>query len=454
MRVVVSLFLSAALLIGGATVTVPGSADPAKTGVGVPLPGPLSEADFLPHSEQLAHLGRLLFYDPILSGNRNISCGTCHHHELASADGLALGVGEGGEGLGTKRTTGTGAAGIHERVPRNAPALFNVGHREIKTLFHDGRLSIGDDYGNGFVSPAKERLPKGLNHIAAAQAAFPVTSATEMAGQPGDNRVAGLMKKRMDHGWAELARRVRAIPAYGPLFVKAYPDIDGPDQIEFVHIANAIGDFVISEWRSFDSPFDRYLAGNRDALDGPATAGMVLFFGKANCATCHSGALFSDQEFHAICLPHFGPGKFKAFDNVTRDVGRMAETRKTADAYRFRTPSLRNAALTAPYGHNGAYATLEGIIRHHLDPEAAFESWTSSQVMLPASARLDDTDFVSLHDPRERQLMRSALDIEPVALTDAEVDQLVAFVHALTGERSTQGRLGRPESVPSGLPVD
>ncbi len=454
MRLILGAVIPGALLVVGALMLIPGSFTPVKAEGETQLPAPLSESDFLPYSEKRAQLGRSLYYDPVLSGNRNISCGTCHHHDLASADALALGVGEGGEGLGAKRNTGSGAARIHERVPRNAPALFNVGHREITTLFHDGRLSIGDDFGNGFVSPAKQYLPKGLNHIAAAQAAFPVTSATEMAGLPGDNEVAGPIAKRMDHGWALLAQRIQAIPGYLPLFVEAYPDVQKADDITFAHIANAIGDFVISEWRSFDSPFDRYLAGEKDALNADAAAGMAIFFGKGNCASCHSGQLLTDQDFHAICLPHFGPGKFKAFDNVTRDVGRMAETRKAADAYRFRTPSLRNAALTSPYGHNGAYATLEGIIRHHLDPEEAFESWTPAHVSLPSSSRLDGSDFTSLLDPRERQLMRNALDIEPVSLTDAEVSQLVAFMHALTGETSVNGRLGRPDSVPSGLPVD
>ncbi len=442
------------LLVLLALVLVPGSSGSVMAEGGTALPKPLAEKDFLPYDEKRARLGRLLFYDPILSGNRNISCGTCHHHDLASADALALGVGEGGEGIGAKRTTGAGKTLIHERVPRNAPALFNVGHRDITMMFHDGRLSIGDRYGNGFVSPAKEQLPKGLNHIAAAQAAFPVTSATEMAGQPGDNEVAGPISKRMDHGWALLAQRVQAIPAYLPIFVDAYPDVRAADEIAFVHIANAIGDFVISEWRSYDSPFDRYLAGDATALNGEARAGMDLFFGKGNCSSCHSGPLLTDHEFHALCLPHFGPGKVVAFDNVTRDLGRMAETRKATDAYRFRTPSLRNIALTGPYGHNGAYASLEGIIRHHLDPQKAFDSWTPQHVTLPSSARHDDHDFVSFQDTRERELMRSALDIEPVALNDVEVQQLVAFMHALTGERSVKGRLGRPATVPSGLAVD
>lgn len=420
----------------------------------MPLPPVVSDADFLPFDEQRAALGRLLFYDPILSGNRNISCGTCHHHDLASADALPLGVGEGGEGIGRERTTGTGAARIDRRVPRNSPALFNLGHKDIRLLFHDGRLSVSDLYGNGFNSPAEEYLPAGLNHIVAAQAAFPVTSETEMAGRPQENEIAGARNDRIDKVWALLTERIRAIDAYEPLFVEAYGDVTGSADIVFTHVANAIGDFVIAEWRSFDSPFDRYLDGDQDALTPEALAGMDVFFGKGQCATCHAGPLFTDQDFHALALPQFGPGRTRTFDLHARDVGRMGETDRIEDAYRFRTPSLRNAALTGPYGHNGAYADLAGIIRHHLDPQAAFDNWQSGEVKLPMSETLAAVDFVALKDQRERQRLRSKIDIEPVALDDRDVQALIAFIHSLTGERSVKGRLGRPETVPSGLPVD
>ena len=81
----------------------------------------------------------------------------------------------------------------------------------------------------------------------------------------------------------------------------------------------------------------------------------------------------SDQKFHALALPAFGPGKTRRFDLQPRDVGHMGESNRIEDAYRFRTPMLRNIALTAPYGHNGAYPTLEGIVRHHLDPLTALD---------------------------------------------------------------------------------
>ncbi|MEM6595291.1 MAG: cytochrome-c peroxidase, partial [Pseudomonadota bacterium] len=135
---------------------------------------------FKPIDEDMAAIGQLLFYDPILSGNRNISCGTCHNHDHFSGDGLSLGIGEGGVGVGPKRVTHEGPDMIRKRIPRNAQALFNIGALEV--FFHDGRLGASPDYGNGVNSPAEEFLPDGLDSLLAAQALFPMTSQFEMAG--------------------------------------------------------------------------------------------------------------------------------------------------------------------------------------------------------------------------------------------------------------------------------
>ena len=414
----------------------------------------MADGDFLPVDRAQAELGQLLFYDKILSGNRNISCGTCHHHDHGGTDGLSLGIGEGGVGLGPERTTGTGADRIHARIPRNAPALWNLGHKDVTVLFHDGRLAVSDLYGNGFDSPAEERLPQGLDNIVAAQALFPVTSHHEMAGNIGENEIAGAVNDRIDMAWPILAKRVRTIPEYGEMFVAAFDHIEAPEEVTFVEIANAIAAFEMLEWRSHDSPFDDFLAGDADALSADAKAGFDLFYGHAGCSECHSGPLLTDHGFHAISLPGFGPGRTRAFDPLARDVGRMGKTDRLADAYRFRTPSLRNVALTAPYGHNGAYPTLEGIVRHHLAPRAARESWTTDLARLPDAPWLAATDFIIREDTREEARQAAAIDIEPVALTDAEVGEIVAFLHSLTGRTAFDPPLGRPATVPSGLPVD
>lgn len=419
------------------------------------LPEPLTKADFLAFDRRQAALGQLLFYDRILSGNRNIACATCHHPRLGTSDGLSLGIGEGGEGLGPDRSAGNGSGRIRKRIPRNAPGLWNLGLKELHTLFHDGRLSVADTYENGFNSPAEEWLPQGFNSLLAAQAVFPLVAQFEMSGNPRENEIAGAIHDRIDAAWPILAKRVRVIPDYGRLFVDAFDHIDAPDQVTIVEIANALAAFQASEWQSLDSPFDMYLAGDRTALDAAQTRGMRLFYGKADCASCHSGKLMSDQKFHALGLPPFGPGRTRRFDPMVRDVGHMGESDRLEDAYRFRTPMLRNVELTAPYGHNGAYPTLESIVRHHLDPDGMLRTWTPETAALPDAPWLAAIDFAVWNDDREMARQALFRDIAGVSLKDTEIADLVAFLKALTGTVSVAAPpFGIPETVPSGLPVD
>lgn len=398
--------------------------------------------------------GRLLFFDPILSGNKNIACATCHHPDLGTSDGLSLGLGEGGTGLGPERSAEGGNTRVRKRIPRNAPGLWNLGAREIRILLHDGRVSISDLHGNGFDTPTAEDLPMGLSDVLAAQALLPLISEFEMAGKREDNDVAKAARRRPEEGWERIAHRIRIIPEYAGLLRDAFPDLADGGQIEIRHVANALSAFVNWEFRSFDSRYDQYLAGDSDALNASEARGMGLFFGKAGCSACHGGRLLSDQEFHALALPHLGPGRTRLFDPYARDVGRMAETDHIGDAYRFRTPMLRNVALTAPYGHNGAYRDLRGILSHHLDPIPALAAWRPENAVLPEAEWLSATDFLIFDDHREMERLRARLDIRPVSLGEHEIDDLVAFLHALTGGESVRGRLGIPERVPSGLPLD
>lgn len=356
--------------------------------------------------------------------------------------------------MGPERTAGTGADRIPKRIPRNAPALWNLGHKSIHTLFHDGRLEVSDLYENEFDSPAEEWLPDGFDSILAAQAVFPLVAQFEMAGNPRENEIAGAVHDRIDAAWPILAKRVRTIPAYGTMFVEAFDHIDSADKVTIVEIANALGAFQALEWQSIDSPYDQYLAGSAEALPPKAKAGMELFFGAANCAACHSGPLLSDQSFHALGLPAFGPGRTRVFDPIPRDVGRMGESNALEDAYRFRTPPLRNVALTAPYGHNGAFATLEAMVRHHANPLESRKNWQKTDAVLPAAPWLEKIDFVIHSDSREMARQAAKIDIEPVDLTDPQIAELVAFLQSLTGSTVDKRPLGRPTSVPSGLPVD
>jgi len=189
-------------------------------------------------------------------------------------------------------------------------------------------------------------------------------------------------------------------------------------------------------------------------LPDDAERGRQLFFGKARCAQCHNGPLLSDQDFHAMALPPFGPGRTRRCDPIPRAVGRMGATDDLEDAYRFRTPPLRNVALTAPYGHNGAYAQLRDMVRHMVDPVAMRAEWTPERAALPEVPWLHEIDFVIQSDSLEMARHAATLDVRPVHLSEAEVDDIVTFLNSLTGATALDRPLGRPENVPSGLPVD
>ena len=379
---------------------------------------------------------------------------TCHHPLAATSDGLALPVGEGGRGLGVTRDTGVGPDAIHERVPRNAPHLFNLGAREFSRMFHDGRAQPRPGYPSGLETPAGHLLPDGLDNVLAAQAMFPVTSGTEMAGQPGENAVADAAASG-DLGavWELLAARLRGIDGYVDQFINVFPDIQGAADIRFTHAANAIAAFEAAAWRADNSPFDRFLRGERGAMSRSALAGMRIFYspGRGNCASCHAGVFQTDHSFRAIAMPQIGPGKGDGAG--FQDFGRERVTGLASDRYRFRVPTLRNVAQTAPYGHSGAYDTLEAMIRHHLDPVRSLREYEPSQLRLPRRSDLDAHDWIAMQDSAVVAAIAAANELAPVELTDREVSQLIDFLHALTDPRMLDLRNDVPAAVPSGLPL-
>jgi cytochrome c peroxidase len=403
----------------------------------VMLPEPPSE--FVEPDPALVSVGRLLFYDPILSGGREVSCASCHHPRLGTSDGLSLGLGDGAHGLGIERRVDQ-ANPPERRIPRNSPALFNLGFPEFTVFFHDGRLEARPD---GIRTPLGGDMVEGFASALSAQAMFPVLSPDEMAGHGGESDVSRLVRQGLlahqGGAWDAIAARVEAVPSYAEAL---------GTPLRFAAVADALAAFVAAEWRADDSPFDRHLRGQAP-LTGAAAEGMALFYGRAGCSGCHAGAFQTDHGFHAIAMPQIGPGKAALFESHARDVGRMRVTGDPADAYRFRTPSLRNVAETAPYGHSGTYATLEAVVRHHLDPVGSLRDYDPSQAVFPA-LRVDDLRV--MEDPAELDAIAAANELVPMALTDAEMGALLAFLAALTDEAT--GPLGVPDAVPSGLPVE
>jgi len=437
------------------------------------LPQPVSDADFREHSPEKVELGRKLMFDKILSGNRNISCATCHHSLTDTGDGLSLPVGEGGRGLGVTRDTGSNSDAIYERVPRNAPPVFNLGAHEFTVLFHDGRVEVDPASPSGCMTPAGDALPRTLENILACQAMFPVTSPAEMAGQVDDsgipeNEIAAAAAAGILAGpggvWDLLAQRLQAIPEYVTLFQAAFPDdVLVKENITYAHAANAIAAFEGTNWRADNSPFDRYLRGDRKAMSRDAVAGMKLFYqGKgrgAACADCHSGKFQTDHSFHAIAMPQIGPGKGDGDSPATmghEDYGREQATGYSADRYTFRTPTLRNVALTAPYGHSGCYNSLRAVVEHHIDavidPVNTLESYEQGQAVLPSRPDLDDLDFMVMNDHDSMEaIAEAAYDMPMMNYSDNDIDRIIDFLHALTDPASIDLRNDTPASVPSGL---
>ena len=414
-------------------------------------PLPEANATYAPVDMAQVRLGQLLFYDPILSGSKTVACATCHHPKHATADGLSLGLGDGAHGLGPKRMIDSKNL-PEQRVPRNAPALFNLGAHEFTTMFHDGRLEADPTRPSGIRTPLGTEMVQGFASVLSAQSMFPVLSPDEMAGHYTESDVARAVRQGFltgeDGAWSLISARVADIKEYQ----SAFEQINGPGHsVTFTDISDVIAEFIAFEWRADDSPFDQYLRTG-EPLPKAANLGMSLFYGKAQCSTCHAGQFQTDHDFHAIALPQVGPGKSARFETHARDEGRLRVTGNPADAYKFRTPSLRNIAQTAPYGHNGAYATLEAMIRHHLDPVASLKAYNVAQLVLPDLP--NSQDFRATHDPDEQAAIAAANELSPSNLSEMEIIQIVAFLNALSDTASLAGKLGVPQTVPSGLPVD
>jgi cytochrome c peroxidase len=279
-----------------------------------------------------------------------------------------------------------------------------------------------------------------------------------MAGQSGENAIAhAAAAGDLPLIWEIIADRVRSIPEYLPLFRAAFPDVGRPTDISYVHIANAIGAFEAAAWRADDSPFDRFLRGDYGALSPSQIEGMAMFYGRFDCADCHSGPLMTDHGFHAVGVPQVGPGKGDDAPGTVpgghHDFGRERVTGERSDRMKFRTPSLRNVVLTGPWGHDGAYDDLRLMVRHHFRPRWYVRHYDPDQLVLPPREDLDAVDTMVMNDAASVDLIASCIELPGREVTDFEIDRLVSFLGALTDPRSLDLRRDVPAEVPSGLPV-
>ncbi len=400
----------------------------------------------------LAQLGKQLFFSKALSGKMDTACASCHHPLLGGGDGLSLPIGVEAQdpdhlGPGRRHSIQGQRYDGAPPVPRNAPTTFNIALWD-QVLFHDGRIeSLNKQPGAGgsaggirtpdtFYNTAD---PLAGDNLVAAQARFPVTSEVEMRSfsfKRGDSNdtVRQYLVQRLLGQPDDLAAR-HWLQAFRIGFQQ--PQADADVLITFGSISQALATYQRSQL-FVDTPWRAYVQGDHSALSEAAKKGALLFFNDyqqrgTHCAACHRGDFFTDEQFHTIALPQIGRGqRIGAGGNA--DFGRFAISKNPADRYAFRTPTLLNVEVTGPYGHDGAYTTLEGIIRHHLNPKQAVANYDTTQLddNIDTSAlqqhtrkALNKLDYQRRH-ANEKPVLRN------VALSDQAVDQLLAFLQALT----------------------
>ncbi len=273
---------------------------------------PVSEIN--PQTPEKVELGKKLFFDRRLSGDGTMSCATCHIPDLAFTDGQEISL--------SYPTT---------KNWRNTPTLVNIAF--FGNLFHDGRVSSLED-----------------------QALFPIMSSFEM-------------NLNLDY----LEEKLRVVPEY----VNAFQKVFGGD-ITRERVAMSIAAFERT-LISANAPIDRYLKGDLSALSEEARKGFDIFTGKGKCTECHYGVNLSDDKFHALNIPENPDHRkdpritatrrfvakvyhYSDYANLSEDPGRYLITKDKKDWKAFRTPTLREVARTAPYMHNGIFATLDEVI--------------------------------------------------------------------------------------------
>lgn len=392
---------------------------------------------------QLAEVGRLLFFDRVLSLTEDNSCAGCHGPNVSFNDAVPISI-----GVGNNLVVGEGRQGPHNL--RRAPSVINAAF--FPRLMWDARFrSVAlDPFDNsrGFVFPDPEGTSLSrLDHLLEGQAFTPVASRVEMAGFdfPGD----------ADDIRAEVARRVDAIPEYRERFAAIYPAIADGAAIDYDRIAAALAEFQFTLVRA-DAPVDWYARGDTSALTPSQKRGGILFFGlQASCFECHitegyANQMFSDFKAHNLAVPQIRPVETNVeFDGPgnNEDFGFEHVSGDSRDRYAFRTQPLRNVAYQPSFMHNGAFLCLEDAIRHHTDVYTSLEGYTN--VILPQSLRGPmgpvQPTLDNLH----------GLSIEARPLNDQDIDDLVAFMHALSDPDAHPDRLASiiPVQVPSGLPL-
>lgn len=382
-------------------------------------------------------LGQALFYDPILSGHLDRSCATCHQDHYATTDG---------QQVETRITVS--ADRFDEDVPaRNVPDLWNRDHNDVAKMLWDGRLEVLESASRAFRIP-KDISSSGYENLMAIQSVLPLVKPVEMLGDPAARIPSSLARNHASlienlqtaeeiNPQTVLKNIIRRLVgdgtnsrnstqnAYAKLFESAY-GTSNPNELTAAQLGNALAHFIELAFQTRDTPWDSYLKGDTAALSDGAKQGAILFYGIGRCGVCHSGDLFSDFSFHSVGVAHTGEVK---------DRGRFYATDDPEDLFKFRTPSLRNVTLTAPYFHNGTSETLKDAIFQHLSPYRWARSYSTTGAHLMQKEEIDAI---------------SPLLGTPNSVSETQISLIIEFLRSL--EDAAAGQIVRaPESVPSGL---
>jgi cytochrome c peroxidase len=304
---------------GGQQKTVSDSIDETVTALPLQVKSPPDN----PSTPQKIELGKLLFYDPILSGDKDVSCASCHHPEYGYAEGLELSIGVNGTGLGEMRRFNE-----PNDIPftkRNSQSILNTAFNGIDT--------------KGNYDPKKAPMFWDLRtQSLELQSLKPITSLEEMRGVGHEELI------ELD----SIAGRLKANAEYRKLFEEAF---GGNEAVTILNLSKAIAAFERTLIAN-NSPFDKYMRGDKTALNTMEQEGLAVFK-QAGCAKCHNGPMFSDFKLHVLGVP----------DNEKLLKPDLGAGNKDA----FRTPTLRNLRYTDPYMHNGKLKTLENVMELYED---------------------------------------------------------------------------------------
>ena len=416
-----------------------------------------------PDTDPLLRLGRSLFFSRTLSGRIDVACASCHHPDLVGGDKLSLPVGTAARQpwiLGPGRELDPASdlspeADGGPNVGRRSPTIFNSALYD-RALFLDGRVFVVDESTMAGGEGQRIRTPEGGNFadLAAGESLLSAQSKMPMADH-NEMRAFTFNETPEPHRYRDrLMDRLRgridqyAMPKGSFLWQTRFAAAFGSETDLDVLITTArVQEALAAYQRSMifvDSPWRRFLAGEDDALDEDALEGARLFLtdldeGGLGCHSCHSGERFTDEQFYNTGFPQFGRGK----RSDKRDFGRWEAAgvlyQREENRFAFRTPNLLNVGLLSPYGHVGAFSTLEELLAYHADPVGQYPlfDFSLSHLAQMRASGINGKQQYPLAADLTREVLeaasfQTALEKLPGPLTETQISALAAFLNALT----------------------